>query len=590
MARALLVIVVVGLLAAAPGFAQTVLYVNGEQTTGANTGASWADAFRGAGALQRGLEVAGAPGAGAPVVEVWVARGTYVPSARTDAGQALSVTFRLRSRVQLYGGFVGTERARPERNPRRNPTVLSGVLGPGPAERAWHVVTTGGTDETCVLDGLVVRDGYATDNGSGGGAGQGAGIYNVGGSPVVRDCSIVNNRIGFPPQGQTPLGGGVYTLGGSPRFVGCEFRGNGGGCEGGGLWGDATLIGCSFVGNTAGGQYGAGGAVNGNCFISGCVFRNNFGKFGAGAVQGTGTIEDCVFEANHAGHGGAALSGSFTVMRSVFKNNEGWVSPQVSGTLFVECSFISNRGDYSAPVRGDTFLRCRFDGNVGTPAYGVSITTRAENCLFTRNGTVSVGGGGAVTSCTFIENMAPQLSTGVSAASTVTNCILWGSGSPPSQSGQIGGSFVVRYSCIQGWDGSLGGVANFGADPMLDAEGRPLPLSPCIDAGDGTALAAGAATDILGQPRRVDDAGMPNTGVGVPPVDIGAVEFQGTSCYANCDGSVAAPVLNVGDLGCFVQRFAQGSPYANCDGSSAPPVLNIADFACFLQRFQEGCP
>jgi hypothetical protein len=62
------------------------------------------------------------------------------------------------------------------------------------------------------------------------------------------------------------------------------------------------------------------------------------------------------------------------------------------------------------------------------------------------------------------------------------------------------------------------------------------------------------------------------------------------SCYPNCDGSTAAPVLNVQDFGCFLVRFAQGDPYANCDGSTTPPVLNVQDFTCFLQRFAQGCP
>jgi hypothetical protein len=62
------------------------------------------------------------------------------------------------------------------------------------------------------------------------------------------------------------------------------------------------------------------------------------------------------------------------------------------------------------------------------------------------------------------------------------------------------------------------------------------------------------------------------------------------SCYANCDGSTAAPILNVGDFTCFLQRFAAGESYANCDDSTAPPVLNVGDFTCFLQRFAAGCP
>ena len=61
-------------------------------------------------------------------------------------------------------------------------------------------------------------------------------------------------------------------------------------------------------------------------------------------------------------------------------------------------------------------------------------------------------------------------------------------------------------------------------------------------------------------------------------------------CFANCDGSTAAPVLNVGDFTCFLQKYAGQDPYANCDGSTAPPVLNVADFTCFLQKYAAGCP
>jgi hypothetical protein len=61
------------------------------------------------------------------------------------------------------------------------------------------------------------------------------------------------------------------------------------------------------------------------------------------------------------------------------------------------------------------------------------------------------------------------------------------------------------------------------------------------------------------------------------------------SCYANCDGSTTAPILNVADFTCFLQKYAAGDPYANCDASTTPPVLNVADFTCFLQKYAAGC-
>ena len=62
------------------------------------------------------------------------------------------------------------------------------------------------------------------------------------------------------------------------------------------------------------------------------------------------------------------------------------------------------------------------------------------------------------------------------------------------------------------------------------------------------------------------------------------------SCYPNCDGSTAAPVLNVADFSCFLQKYAAGDASANCDQSTSTPILNVADFTCFLQQYAEGCP
>jgi hypothetical protein len=61
------------------------------------------------------------------------------------------------------------------------------------------------------------------------------------------------------------------------------------------------------------------------------------------------------------------------------------------------------------------------------------------------------------------------------------------------------------------------------------------------------------------------------------------------SCYANCDASTAAPVLNANDFQCFMNKFAAGDAYANCDHSTASPILNANDFQCFLNAFAAGC-
>jgi hypothetical protein len=65
---------------------------------------------------------------------------------------------------------------------------------------------------------------------------------------------------------------------------------------------------------------------------------------------------------------------------------------------------------------------------------------------------------------------------------------------------------------------------------------------------------------------------------------------EAAPCYANCDKSTAAPILNVNDFQCFMTKFAQGDSYANCDSSTIAPALNILDFQCFLNKFALGCP
>ena len=71
---------------------------------------------------------------------------------------------------------------------------------------------------------------------------------------------------------------------------------------------------------------------------------------------------------------------------------------------------------------------------------------------------------------------------------------------------------------------------------------------------------------------------------------VGVIAEAVGGCYANCDNSTAAPVLNVLDFSCFLNRFAAGDMYANCDGSTQAPTLNVLDFACFVNAFAAGCP
>jgi hypothetical protein len=115
----LFALLVLGMTIACPLSAQSIIYVDID-ATGANDGSSWADAFV---YLQDALAVA------QDGDEVWVAEGVYRP----DQGAGITpgareASFLLRSAVQLYGGFTGTETARDARDPAMHETVLSGDL------------------------------------------------------------------------------------------------------------------------------------------------------------------------------------------------------------------------------------------------------------------------------------------------------------------------------------------------------------------------------------------------------------------------------------------------------------------------------
>jgi len=81
----------------------------------------------------------------------------------------------------------------------------------------------------------------------------------------------------------------------------------------------------------------------------------------------------------------------------------------------------------------------------------------------------------------------------------------------------------------------------------------------------------------------------PNPGGPLANNSVCSIVGPPTGCYANCDGSTQAPVLNVQDFSCFLQKYAANDAYANCDGSTQPPVLNVQDFSCFLSKYAAGC-
>jgi parallel beta-helix repeat protein len=294
-------------------------------------GASWGDA---SGDLQAMITASSSND------EVWVAAGTYKPgTARTD-------TFSLKSGVQVFGGFAGTETMLGQRDVEGNLTILSGEIGDtqDPTDNSYHVVTANAVSaqpETR-LDGFTIRDGVASSSQFGNF--QGAGIYIIGNlsSPRIAQCRIEGNDATASPSG---FGAGVAVdaFNGQPIFENCLFRNNLARVRAGGLYSEDTALlrieDCRFENNSttssSGGNLGGGalhvGPNNDDVRITNCEFLSNVtvGTTGGGGImaRSSTTLRGCLFDRNTASNaaGGAYIAESgitSTIVDCTFSNNE----------------------------------------------------------------------------------------------------------------------------------------------------------------------------------------------------------------------------------------------------------------------------
>ncbi|MCC6907097.1 MAG: right-handed parallel beta-helix repeat-containing protein [Phycisphaerales bacterium] len=513
---------------------QTVYFVNASAPPGGD-GLSWATAFQ---HPQQGLDAFPVGSA-----EIWVAAGTYYPTTRISPPDPRTATFVMRNRRSLYGGFAGNETSRVQRDPAANPTIFSGDIGEleDPSDNAFHVVYAVGDDHTTILDGVIVRDGDA-----GATIQVGAGLWGDGTSMQIRNCIFEDNRAqyqgaavyfrgsGNPVVADTLFrdniaadwGGAVSCKSARALFIRCTFQDNVGGPGGGALrldGGNFELVDCAFIGNEA--LVGAGLSTDRvrHLVMSGCTFERNIGWAGNAAASlhlfQQSTIEYCTFVENVAlaGDGGALTVDAeepVWIQNCTFERNEaardgGAIYGRLSGGGIFGCLIVDNTaggsggGIYINPWAASPILACTFYGNSAG----------------------ALGGG--------CFNAGPRFDA------QSLDCIYWantdstGSGEDAQLAGAYGQPFA--NSCtIQGWSGSWSGSYNNGFDPLfVDATSGDFALSPgspCIDSGDSNTLPPEPLIDARRQPRYVDDPATPDTGFGPPPlIDRGAIEFQATA-------------------------------------------------------------
>jgi len=246
-----------------------IIYVD-DDAAGANEGSSWADAYN---YLQDALAAAYSGD------EIYVAQGIYKP----DQGAGITpgdreATFQLIKGVTLKGGYAGF--GEPDPNARdidACKTILTGDLNgndvdvnepadlldePTRRDNTYHVVTGSSTDPTAILSGFTITAGNANIRGFFQNKGDGGGIYNENGSPMLISCTLTSNSAYYS-------GAGMYNTHSNPVVTNCTFSRN----SRGAIFNShssPTVSNCTFIWNSWSALYAYGGNPTvRNCRFSG---------------------------------------------------------------------------------------------------------------------------------------------------------------------------------------------------------------------------------------------------------------------------------------------------------------------------------
>ncbi|MEO7423940.1 MAG: Ig-like domain-containing protein, partial [Fibrobacteria bacterium] len=264
-----------------------VVFVKASATGG--DGSNWDNAYKD---LQQALGSTQTSG------EIWVAQGTYKPTA--NGGDA-TISFEMKNLVSVYGGFAGTETARAaSRNAMATPSILSGAIGTTGTGLGNSRAVIKAENKTLTLDGFIIEKGNSD--------GGGGGINITNSVMTISNCLFRNN---------TALGGGAVTsTDANVDFKNCVFLNNGAaGAADAALWG---------VGNVK---------------FTNCSFWNNdqtTNSIGSSGSDLTLTIRNCIFWA--ATQSNVCLSvgtGTFNLSHTILQggNEEGLSSSATAGTV-----------------------------------------------------------------------------------------------------------------------------------------------------------------------------------------------------------------------------------------------------------------
>lgn len=454
----------------------STIYVDESATGPVHNGASWCTAYT---TLWEALAAA------SPGDTIKVAGGLYTPEPILF-GDPREATFNLVSNVRIEGAYAGCGAPNPDARDyandisfiRGDPLRDDDING-DTSNNSYHVLTAWGITDA-ELDGLYFDGGRAGNpfvvDGS-----NGAGAIAIDSSFTAVNCIFQGNEALDMPDGLIGRGGSVYARRSKLHFVDTLFRESIAGERGGGVYSERSAViydGCAFAAcitsGDGGGAYNDPGSyaeIRGAWFVVCAALRDGGGLHNDGAQV---LVANSLIQGSNATHGACIYS--------------------VNSKLdLVNCELILGNNA----------------SNDGGALFGKATRTTLMNCLITGNQAGGVGGAIAhhdaklvITNSTFEGNTAGSGAAGLDVAGSgglqLTNSILWNNstGGVVSEATQVastgGASISVDYSDVDGWTGALGGVGNFGLDPLFVAPGAldyRLGLgSPCRNAGNNAAL------------------------------------------------------------------------------------------------------
>ncbi|HET9033243.1 MAG TPA: choice-of-anchor Q domain-containing protein [Dokdonella sp.] len=344
-------------------------------TAGSGSGNSWAQAAN----LQSALSNSACD-------EVWVKQGSYNPGPlRTDS-------FSIKPGVEVYGGFVGNETARGQRNPATHLTTLSGEIGTpnDVSDNSYHVVfmdgttSAGGITASTVLDGFSVSGGNA-DGSVGTDAAYGGGLYCAG-NGAGHECSPTVANMTFSDNRAIGGGGAMYNKAApsgvsSPILSNVVFNGNtttAAYVSGGAMYNDGSNGGTSrpvlnnvvFNGNRAkksgGAMFNSGsGGSGGNPVLNHVTFIDNEAELADGGAvfndNSSPILTHVSFSGNSANNRGGAMH-----------NAGGGTASRVSSPHLIDVIFTNNTARLGGAMSSD-------GQNSGTSSPVLTRVTFSEN-------------------------------------------------------------------------------------------------------------------------------------------------------------------------------------------------------------------